>query len=393
LLDLVKAASIVSHLGNPVVKSSRCCRVRSRLSGCRACLEVCPAGGIKWTGDDLETANCQGCGLCGAACPTGALSRVPPPMQLAGKAGELAGIYENGYVFCSRHAPRKGFSQGIEVPCLGSISWEEWLALLLLSGTIKIFHPAEGCNRCRVETGGEAWRAQMRKAESLAEKNMPVCTRLNIERKKDRPRHINKERRQLFGALVGGLGKVPENFVSGLLGGARQEQRRVAAAEGMITGRRAVLLDVLQKQPGLPEKIGVKLPHVEGNCRFCEACSILCPQGALKQNRANGVVRLELDGAVCSGCNLCVEVCYHRVMRLAENKAVELGKGARCLVEGREFTCPDCGGIYAAVVEDGSACCKQRRQWAKMPHVIARPLIMKIEAQRHRAPKAQSQET
>jgi Pyruvate/2-oxoacid:ferredoxin oxidoreductase delta subunit len=301
---------------------------------------------------------------------------MPSPLQLTGEAERLAGTYENGYVFCSRHAPQKRFRQGIEVPCLGSISWEEWLALLFFSGTIKVFHPAEGCNRCCVETGGEIWREQMRKAESLAEKNMLVCTRLNIEQKKDRPRHINRERRQLFGALVGGLGEVPENFVSGLLGGEQQEQRRITAAEGMITGRRRVLLDLLWKQPELAERIRVKLPRVEGNCRFCEACSILCPQGALKQNRVNGVIRLELDGAVCSGCNLCVEVCYHRVLRLEENKAVELGKSARCLVEGREFTCPDCGGIYTAVVEDGSACCKQRRQWAEMPYVIARAKIL-----------------
>src|SRR5581483_1179807 len=58
-----------------------CAHSRSRIVGCRRCLDLCPAGAIAPAGDHvvIDEKICAGCGQCAAACPTGAASYALPP--------------------------------------------------------------------------------------------------------------------------------------------------------------------------------------------------------------------------------------------------------------------------------------------------------------------------
>ena len=51
-----------------------CAHSRSKIVGCRRCLDLCPAGAIAPAGDHvaIDAHICAGCGQCAAACPTGA---------------------------------------------------------------------------------------------------------------------------------------------------------------------------------------------------------------------------------------------------------------------------------------------------------------------------------
>jgi ferredoxin len=61
--------------------TSICAHSRSRIVGCRRCLDLCPAGAITPSGDHVlvDPMICAGCGQCAAACPTGAAAYTLPP--------------------------------------------------------------------------------------------------------------------------------------------------------------------------------------------------------------------------------------------------------------------------------------------------------------------------
>ncbi|MET0866894.1 MAG: 4Fe-4S dicluster domain-containing protein, partial [Pseudorhodoplanes sp.] len=75
----MKARDLVGTFDKPrfiEFKENLCAHSRSRLVGCRRCLDLCPAGAIEPAGDHvaIDPHICAGCGQCAAVCPTGAAS-------------------------------------------------------------------------------------------------------------------------------------------------------------------------------------------------------------------------------------------------------------------------------------------------------------------------------
>jgi ferredoxin len=81
---VLRARDLVGTFNKPryiTFSEHLCTHSRSRITGCRRCLDLCPAGAIAPAGDHvaIDAAICAGCGQCAAACPTGAASYAMPP--------------------------------------------------------------------------------------------------------------------------------------------------------------------------------------------------------------------------------------------------------------------------------------------------------------------------
>jgi ferredoxin len=79
----IKARDLIGTFDKPryiTFSEDLCAHSRSRIVGCRRCLDLCPAGAIEPAGDHvaIDANICAGCGQCAAACPTGAAAYALP---------------------------------------------------------------------------------------------------------------------------------------------------------------------------------------------------------------------------------------------------------------------------------------------------------------------------
>src|SRR5664280_604568 len=99
LRAVLKARDLVGTFDKPryiTFTEDLCAHSRSKIVGCRRCLDLCPTGAIVPNGDHvvIDAQICAGCGQCAAACPTGAASyALPPADALLRKLRALLGGY------------------------------------------------------------------------------------------------------------------------------------------------------------------------------------------------------------------------------------------------------------------------------------------------------------
>lgn len=350
LAAVLRARELVGDFDKPryvTFKADLCAHSRSRIVGCRRCLDLCPTGAIAPDGDHvaIDEAICAGCGQCAAACPTGAADyALPPPEALLRKLRTLLAVYREA---------------GGAAPVL-------------------LFHGDEH--------GGALIDALARHGDGLPANVLPVAvnevTQLGLETVaacfaygaaalrlllRARPRHDLAGLHQtiaLAEPILAGLGftgrplatiETDDPFALGEAlraiepGAAVSEPASFLAMGGKRTLLRLALQELHRVTSSAAETIalpagapfGAVAVAVEG-CTLCLACVSACPTGALSDDPERP--RLRFTEEACVQCGLCKATCPEKVISLVPRLAFTADAGAgRVLKEEEPFHCVRCG--------------------------------------------------
>ncbi len=327
-----------------------CAHSRSRIVGCRRCLDLCPTGAITPAGDHvaINAEICAGCGQCAAACPTGAAEYALPPADAL---------------------------------------------LRKLRAMLKAYYEAEGEKAVILfhddDHGGALIDALARHGNGLPANVIPLTineiTQVGLEAVaaafaygalgvrfllRAKPRHDIAGLQKtiaLAEPILKGLGfgsghvAMIETDDPDLLGEALRAIKPAASAPRMasympVGGKREVMrlslrelhrmapapVDVIPLPDGAP--FGTLNVKVE-SCTLCLSCVSACPTGALSDDPERPILRFTEDA--CVQCGLCQATCPEKVIGLVPQLDFRAPTArARTIKEEEPATCIRCGTAF-----------------------------------------------
>lgn len=324
-----------------------CLRSTSEKSACSKCVDICPghairlpkstetAGGTKVT---LSKGFCVDCGLCCAVCPTTSLVTLEPTQrylrQLLKRAAAVAGKNGHVYLTCIETGLAKEDPSVVELPCLGMITWEMWISLILEFPTLAVFLPGDLCAKCKAKAAEDMLVDAVCKAQDIAGVELQLVELRRELDFTDSKGQIPAEREEMFENL--GIGDMVRDITKGESNDTLTEEERgnqdmrrtrnrvrkeltVAEGEttpgmkgaedlvGTLTANRAALLDAVMRFPQIAGRVDLEGVRVKADaCTACGKCVEVCPLGAAIPGEDGKVTVTTL---ICTNCGACAEVC------------------------------------------------------------------------------------
>src|SRR6185437_15699264 len=365
LRAVLKARDLTGSFDKPryiTFTTDLCAHSRSKIVGCRRCLDLCPTGAITPAGDHvtIDPRICAGCGQCATACPTGAAAYALPPSDVVlNKLRALLGGYREA-----------GGKQAVVM-----------------------FHDAEH--------GGELIDALARHGDGLPANALPVqineVTQVGLEAVaasfaygasavrflvRAKPRHDLSGLAKtiaLAESILAGLGFAgtrvatieaddPDALGESLravppMDGATKPATFAAAGLKRDVMRHALRelhaaasapVDIVGLPAGAP--FGTVEVDIEG-CTLCLSCVSACPTGALSDDPERPTLRFAEDA--CVQCGLCQATCPEKVITLKPQ--IDFGAATamvRIIKQEAPFECIRCGkpfGVKSSVEQIGRA--------------------------------------
>jgi ferredoxin len=347
LRAVIKARDLTGIFDKPrYIELNRdiCAHARSRVIGCRRCLDLCPAGAIAPDGDHVavDPAICAGCGQCAAACPTGAAAYTMPPVEslirklriLIRTYRAAGGLYpvilfhdgDHGRPLIealARHGP--GLPANVlpfavnEVTQIGP----ETVAATFAYGASDIRllvrekprHSIEGLHRTITLVERIASALGFGSVEVIASDD-PDSLQAQLE--KIEPHAPTAHPAEFY----------PE--------GAKREVMKFALRE--LHGAAPTPVDIVALPPDAPfGKVEIDV----GACTLCLACVSACPTGALRDDPEYPRLRFVEDA--CVQCGLCKATCPEKAVTLIPQLDFRTAMAAPVTLKEEEpFRCIRC---------------------------------------------------
>jgi ferredoxin len=322
-----------------------CAHSRSRIVGCRRCLDLCPTGAIEPAGDHvaIDANICAGCGQCAAVCPTGAAAyALPPADALMRKLRTLLAVYREAggsHPILLLHDDEHGgalidalarHGDGLPANVLPlAVNEVTQVGIETIAAAF-----AYGASAIRILLRAKPRHdiAGLTKTVALAE---PILTALGFGSAVT----IETDDPDALGAALATIeahtsSPRPASF---LPVGPKRQVMQLALRE--LHDAAPTPIDVVALPEGAP--FGAVEIDVAG-CTLCLACVAACPTGALGDDPERPLLRFTEDA--CVQCGLCKATCPEKVITLKP----QLDFGAATarsgvLKEEEPFLCTRCG--------------------------------------------------
>ncbi len=348
LRAVIKARDLVGTFDKPryiAFNAELCAHSRSRIVGCRRCLDLCPTGAIEPAGDQvaIDANICAGCGHCATACPTGAAAySLPPADALMRKLRTLLTVYRDAggqHPIVLFHDDEHGgalidalarHGDGLPANVLPLVVNE--VTQVGLETIAAAFAYGASAVRLLLRAKPRHDIAGLTKTMALVE---PILAALGF----GAAAIIETDDPDTLGAALQAIEEHPPlpRPASFLPTGPKREVLRHALRE--LHGVAPTPADVVALSEGAP--FGAVEIDVAG-CTLCLACVAACPTGALGDDPERPMLRFTEDA--CVQCGLCKATCPEKVMTLKPQLDFRAAT-ARTIVlkEEAPFHCIRCG--------------------------------------------------
>lgn len=350
LKAVLKARDLVGTFDKPqyiTFTDELCAHSRSRIVGCRRCLDLCPTGAIAPAGDHvaIDPNVCAGCGQCAAVCPTGAAAyALPPADTLMRRLRTLLSTYRA----CGGDAPvvlvHDEEHGGALIDALARYG-DGLPANVLPLAVNEVTQVGLEAIAAGFAYGATAMRFLLRarprhdvtglaRTIALAE---PILKGLGFG--PGRVATIDTDDPDALGAALQAIApepgvQSPSAFVAA---GGKRDVLRLALRELQRVAPSPA--DVVPLPEGAP--FGAVEIDVAG-CTLCLSCVSACPTGALSDNPERPMLRFTEDA--CVQCGLCKATCPEKVITLRPQLDFRAATAAARLVKEEEpFHCIRCG--------------------------------------------------
>ncbi len=330
-----------------------CLRENCKDAKCSLCVDVCPGhavrvpatkdtpGGVKLT---VSKGFCVDCGLCAAVCPTNGLIVMEPAMRTLRrrlrKASQVAPQDGHLYLTCVETGLAQKDPCVVELACLGMLTWEMWVNLMLDFPNLAVYLPGELCGRCKAKKAESMIVDAVCQAQEVVGRDILLVETMRELDFTNSVGAVDPKRTEAFSGVGSGLADIvkditttsdddlPSNELCQLDSRKmRVRLRKEMAAEkgentpglkgidelgGTLTHARWAILDAAMRFPEIAERVeldGVRIdPAIcaGGEDKDCSACADVCPLGALVVQEDGS---LSVRDAICVGCGLCVQTC------------------------------------------------------------------------------------
>jgi ferredoxin len=333
-----------------------CAHSRSKLVGCRRCLDLCPTDAITPNGDHvaIDAQICAGCGQCAAACPTGAAAyALPPSDALLRKLRTLLMAYANAggatpvlLIHDGEHGSAMidalaRYGDGLPANVLPvEINEVTQVGLEAIAGAF-----AYGASAMRFLLRGKPRHdtAGLTKTIALAE---PILSGLGFAGARvaaietDDPDALGKALR-----TIPPMAPVVKPTTFSAIGSKRDLLRLALRELHAVAPAPVDIVPLPQDAP-----FGSIEVNVDG-CTLCLSCVPACPTGALSEDPEQPLLRFAEDA--CVQCGLCRATCPEKVISLEPRLNFRAAIApARIIKQEEPAVCIRCGkpfGVKSSV--------------------------------------------